>query len=121
MKVRKNDVGFTNWCIPFASAVDFIYGGADIYFYKSTIASSGAGATTAPAHTQEDVKGGFVFLNANFTPVISTIYDKRQEKDHSYSSPLIESNYKNTVNLSRPWHNFPKVYFLKSTIANHIR
>lgn len=60
-------------------------------------------------------------MNANFTPVISSIYDKRQENAHSYSKPLSEENFENTVILSRPWHNNPRNIILKSTISSHIQ
>lgn len=102
-------------------AVDFIYGAADLYFHKSTIACSGAGAVTAAATALTDTKGGFVFNQCAFKPVISSIYSRRQENDHSYSDPLSASEYTASTILGRPWHNGPRVYFLKSSVAGHIK
>ncbi|ORZ03532.1 pectin lyase fold/virulence factor [Syncephalastrum racemosum] len=101
--------------------VDFIYGQADLYFLKSTIACSGQGAITAAAHLATDKKGGFVFNQCTFKPVISTIYKKRQENDHSYTNPLSSAEYAQSTILGRPWHNSPRVFFLKSTIGSHVK
>lgn len=102
-------------------AVDFIYGEYDLYCEGCTIAASGKGALTAASTLADDVHGGFVFHAANLTPVVSSIYDKRQENDHSYSSPLNPAEYQHSTILGRPWHNAPRVYFLESYIYDHIQ
>lgn len=105
----------------YAIAVDFIYGEYDLYCEGCTIAASGKGALTAASTLADDVHGGFVFHAANLTPVVSSIYDKRQENDHSYSSPLNPAEYQHSTILGRPWHNAPRVYFLESYIYDHIQ
>ena len=92
-----------------------------MYVYKSTLACSGQGAVTAASTLLDNVNGGFVFNKANFTPVISSIYDKRQESDHSYSQPLSPQEYEASVILGRPWHNAPRVTIVQSNIMGHIK
>ncbi|CDS04911.1 hypothetical protein LRAMOSA07441 [Lichtheimia ramosa] len=116
--VRGSGYFYNTWV---EGTVDFIYGEYDLYCEGCTIAASGKGALTAASTLADDVHGGFVFHAANLTPVVSSIYDKRQENDHSYSSPLNPAEYQHSTILGRPWHNAPRVYFLESYIYDHIQ
>ncbi|KAI9488243.1 pectin lyase fold/virulence factor [Zychaea mexicana] len=99
----------------------WVEGKYNLYVYKSTVACSGKGAVTAASTLLDNTAGGFVFNQANFTPVVSSIYDKRQEDDHSYSSPLSPDEYEASTILGRPWHNGPRVIIVHSNIMGHIR
>ncbi|KAI8143132.1 pectin lyase fold/virulence factor [Fennellomyces sp. T-0311] len=116
--VRGNGYLYNTWV---EGTVDFFYGEYNLYVYKSTIACSGQGAVTAASTLLDNTSGGFVFNKANFTPVISSIYDVRQEDDHSYSSPLSPDEYESSTILGRPWHNGPRVIIVQSNIMSHIK
>lgn len=76
-------------------AVDFIYGGSEVFFEGDTldINRPSGGFIVAPSH-DATAKYGYVFNNT----VITTSYTKNPE-DYS-------------VWLGRPWHNNPKTVFL---------
>lgn len=76
-------------------AVDFIYGGSEVYFENDTldINRPSGGFIVAPSH-EAAAKYGYVFNNT----LITTTYTKNPE-DYS-------------VWLGRPWHNNPKTVFL---------
>ncbi|KAG2216837.1 hypothetical protein INT45_009463, partial [Circinella minor] len=116
--VRGSGYFYNTWV---EGTVDYLYGEYNLYVYKSTLACSGQGAVTAASTLLDNLNGGFVFNKANFTPVVSSIYDKRQENDHSYSDPLSPKEYEASVILGRPWHNAPRVTIVQSNIMGHIK
>ncbi|KAI9264093.1 pectin lyase fold/virulence factor [Phascolomyces articulosus] len=116
--VRGSGYLYNSWV---EGTVDYFYGEYNLYVYKSTVACSGQGAVTAASTLLDNPAGGFVFNKANFTPVVSSIYDKRQENDHSYTDPLSPEEYESSVILGRPWHNGPRVIIVQSNIMSHIK
>ena len=79
-------------------AVDFIYGGADVYFDDCTlnIVRPSGGYIVAPSHGAS-TKWGYVFMN-------NTITTDRVSDPSTYS-----------IWLGRPWHNNPKTVFINTT------
>ncbi|MBQ7419151.1 MAG: Ig-like domain-containing protein [Prevotella sp.] len=76
-------------------AVDFIYGGGDIWFENTIIDINrdNGGYIVAPDHSL-NTRWGYVFNN---TKIISTLYGDNCQ-----------------VWLGRPWHNYPKTVFLNT-------
>lgn len=79
-------------------AVDFIYGGSDVFFDDCTlnIVRPSGGYIVAPSHGAS-TKWGYVFMN-------NTITTDRVSDPSTYS-----------VWLGRPWHNNPKTVYINTT------
>lgn len=82
--------------------VDFIFGGAEAYFYGCELISlndkRGTGYVAAPCHSLKQ-KTGYVFINCRFTD--GGAGDK-------------------SVFLARPWRDFGKCDFINCTLDKHI-
>lgn len=79
-------------------AVDFIYGGGDVYFDHCDIYinRTSGGYITAPSHGA-DTKWGYIFMNNTIdAPVQTSVY------------------------FGRPWHNAPKVSFVNTTLGKNL-
>ncbi|MDW7692115.1 pectinesterase family protein [Flammeovirgaceae bacterium SG7u.111] len=83
---------------------DYIYGGGIAFFDKCEIRSWGGGWITAPS-TDLAQKYGFVFSECDVTYV----EDSPRAGDDG-----------NTIALGRPWHNYPKVTWLKCDMTDKI-
>ena len=85
-----------------SGTVDFIFGGAEAYFYDCDIISLGdrrnCGYVAAPSHSLKQ-KRGYAFIGCRFT-------DGGAEKD--------------TIYLARPWRDFGKCDFIDCTLEGHI-
>ena len=92
-KKRDTDRAYVNntWI---EGAVDYIYGGSDIYVENSDIYFVRSGYLVAPAHKEETTLWGYVFNNCTIDA---------KEGVTSYS-------------LGRPWHNQPMAVFLNTTM-----
>lgn len=83
---------------------DYIYGGGIGYFQKCEIRSYGGGWITAPS-TPENQMYGFVFNRCNFT------YIGQSPRKGDDGNPIA---------IGRPWHNYPKVAILNSTMCEQM-
>lgn len=83
---------------------DYIYGGGIGYFDSCEIRSFGGGWITAPS-TPKDQDYGFVFFKCKLT--------------FSENSPRNEDDNQ-LISLGRPWHNFPKVVWIKCDMGEKI-
>lgn len=83
---------------------DYIYGGGIGYFDSCEIRSFGGGWITAPS-TPKQQNYGFVFFKCKLT--------------FSEKSPREKDNNQ-LVSLGRPWHNFPKVAWIKCDMGEKI-
>ncbi|WP_281336252.1 pectinesterase family protein [Flavobacterium eburneipallidum] len=83
---------------------DYIYGGGIGYFDSCEIRSFGGGWITAPS-TPKEQDYGFVFFKCKLT--------------FSEKSPK-ENDNNQSVSLGRPWHNFPKVTWIKCEMGKEI-
>ncbi|MCI9845474.1 pectinesterase family protein [Flavobacterium pectinovorum] len=83
---------------------DYIYGGGIGYFDSCEIRSFGGGWITAPSTPKEQAYG-FVFYKCKLT--------------FSEKSPR-EKDDTQLVSLGRPWHNFPKVAWIKCNMGKEI-
>ena len=82
--------------------VDFIFGGAEAYFYDCDIISLGdrrkCGYVAAPSHSLKQERG-YAFINCRFT-------DGGADKG--------------TIYLARPWRDFGKCDFIDCTVGEHV-
>ncbi len=83
---------------------DYIYGGGIGYFDSCEIRSFGGGWITAPS-TPKGQDFGFVFFKCQLT--------------FSENSPNKKDDNQ-LVSLGRPWHNFPKVVWIKCDMGKEI-
>jgi len=83
---------------------DYIYGGGIGYFDSCEIRSFGGGWITAPS-TPKEQDYGFVFYKCKLTFAEKSPKEKDDDQ---------------LVNLGRPWHNFPKVAWIKCDMGEKI-
>ena len=83
---------------------DYIYGGGIGYFDSCEIRSFGGGWITAPS-TPKGQEHGFVFFKCKLT------FSEKSPKEKDDSQ---------LVSLGRPWHNFPKVAWIKCDMGKEI-
>ncbi|MBN1820337.1 MAG: autotransporter-associated beta strand repeat-containing protein [Prolixibacteraceae bacterium] len=83
---------------------DYIYGSGTVFFQSCEIRSWGGGWITAPS-TGQDQPYGFVFNECDIT--------------YAYNSPRGGDDGE-LVRFGRPWHNYPKVTWLKCNMTEMI-